>query len=119
MNLHSVRERRRAAALLAVATLGVDQGSKLAAPHLGLHPVRNDALMLGLGGHALALGIAVLAAGTMLLARALDGGRVAPWAVAATIGGASANLVDRVRLGYVVDFIPAPGLVFNLADVAV
>ena len=41
-------------------------------------------------------------------------------ALALQMGGALGNLLDRVRLGYVVDFIAVPGFsVFNLADSAI
>lgn len=49
-----------------------------------------------------------------------------PWAaagVAFIVGGAIGNLIDRVRLGYVVDFLDFSGLafpwVFNVADAAI
>jgi signal peptidase II len=36
------------------------------------------------------------------------------------LGGAAGNLVDRVRWGYVLDFLQVPGFpVFNAADVAI
>ena len=41
-------------------------------------------------------------------------------ALALQMGGAIGNLLDRVRLGHVVDFIAVPGFsVFNLADSAI
>ena len=48
------------------------------------------------------------------------GGRILHVSIGLQLGGATGNLVDRVRLGYVVDFIDV-GLwpVFNLADSAI
>lgn len=71
-------------------------------------------------------GIAVVVgAGIVVwLATLAPGQRWAPLALALILGGAAGNLVDRLRLGYVVDFIqvyyaewywPA----FNLADAAI
>ena len=44
-------------------------------------------------------------------------------AIGLIIGGAVGNLIDRIRYGYVVDFIDASGLyfpwVFNVADAAI
>ena len=46
------------------------------------------------------------------------------WAIAAILAGAAGNLLDRLRLGYVVDFIdahwgPHHWPAFNLADTAI
>lgn len=62
----------------------------------------------------------------------LDGGhRFTPLALGLIVGGALGNLIDRLRLGYVVDFIEVNGLsielsnrrytfpVFNVADSAI
>ena len=38
------------------------------------------------------------------------------WSLAAIAGGALGNLIDRVRLGYVVDMIEVEFTVFNVAD---
>jgi signal peptidase II len=70
--------------------------------------------------------IAVIVAGVVVLwlARIGGGQRWASCSLALILGGALGNLIDRVRLGYVVDFIqiyygawsfPA----FNLADSAI
>ncbi len=46
--------------------------------------------------------------------------RTTPVALALVAGGALGNVVDRARLGYVVDFIHVKGWpVFNVADIAV
>ncbi|MCR4420009.1 MAG: signal peptidase II [Clostridia bacterium] len=45
--------------------------------------------------------------------------RLLGWALALAWGGAAGNLVDRVRLGYVVDFLDLRVWpVFNVADIA-
>jgi len=47
------------------------------------------------------------------------------WALAAVLGGAAGNILDRIRFGYVVDFLDLhfgefrPFLVFNVADAAI
>jgi signal peptidase II len=47
------------------------------------------------------------------------------WGLALVLGGALGNIIDRVRLGYVVDFVDfhigeyKPFLVFNVADAAI
>ena len=46
-------------------------------------------------------------------------GDLAPWIPAAVLGGALANLLDRLLSGSVQDFLATPWVVFNLADVAV
>jgi signal peptidase II len=55
--------------------------------------------------------------------RATDGGRLGAIGFALILGGAAGNLIDRVRLGSVVDFLylhlgDRPLFVFNLADAA-
>ncbi|WP_407695696.1 signal peptidase II [Sphingomonas changnyeongensis] len=47
------------------------------------------------------------------------------WALGAVLGGAAGNILDRIRFGYVVDFLDLhfgdfrPFLVFNVADAAI
>jgi signal peptidase II len=47
------------------------------------------------------------------------------WGLALVLGGALGNIVDRIRFGYVVDFMDLhfgewrPFLVFNIADAAI
>lgn len=49
--------------------------------------------------------------------------RITVWALGLIVGGALGNLIDRVRFGYVVDFLDFSGLyfpyVFNVADAAI
>lgn len=63
----------------------------------------------------------VVVIGIVILSR--NGRRLAPlvgWALALQLGGAIGNLADRIRLGYVVDFIDLRVWpVFNVADIAI
>ena len=86
-----------------------------------IHHVRNSGIAFGLFSSATAIVIAVtaLAVGLMLVFFARSGQRhpLLPVALGLVLGGSVANLLDRVRLGYVTDFLdfehwPA----FNLAD---
>jgi signal peptidase II len=100
--------------------LTLDEASHVAGP-LAIHRVENSGIAFGLFTSAtsavIALtGIAVL---WMLIYFARSGARhpVIPAGLGLLIGGSVSNLVDRVRLGHVTDFIdfgwwPA----FNLAD---
>ena len=66
--------------------------------------------LLACVGIVAALGLALFAARTW-------GARIG---LALIVGGALGNLADRLRLGYVVDFIHVRGWpVFNVADIAV
>ncbi|MDW8153832.1 MAG: signal peptidase II [Armatimonadota bacterium] len=85
---------------------------------------RNTGIAFGLLGGANAL-VGILAALTALLLLAFHRDR---WAVdravlvglGLVVGGAVGNLLDRVRWGYVVDFIELPYWpIFNLADACI
>lgn len=101
-------------------TLGLDQAEHVIGP-LSIHHVQNSGIAFGLFSSATAgvtviTGIAVL---WMIVFFARSGSRhpVLPAALGLLIGGSVSNLVDRIRLGHVTDFIdvrywPA----FNLAD---
>ncbi len=60
-----------------------------------------------------------------VLAPRLGGGRLLAVAVASVMGGAMGNLIDRVRVGYVIDYIDlnfwplVNWPVFNIADIAI
>lgn len=79
-----------------------------------------------LSGHTWLLTLltaAVMAAVAVLLARRTFPHPLAMWTLTAILGGGLGNLIDRVRLGYVVDmfhfqFWPAYP-VFNVADICV
>jgi len=133
--------------LTILAVLVLDQGSKFAitsqmalgqsvpvAPgllHLTL--VHNTGMAFGiLSGHDIPfktavvtlLSLAALAAVGIYALRTPSHHTLTRWGLAFVLGGAAGNIIDRVRLGYVVDFIdvfyrgshwPA----FNLADTAI
>lgn len=101
-------------------TLELGQSVHIAGP-LSIHHVQNSGIAFGLFSSRTALVIAVTGAavGLMLWFFARSGKRhpVLPVALGLVLGGSIANLIDRVRLGYVTDFLdfvawPA----FNLAD---
>jgi signal peptidase II len=121
-------------AAIAVAAAAADQITKhVVASHLsleqGIHVigpftirhVENSGIAFGLFAHATS-GVIVLtglAVAWMLVYFARSGARhpILPVALGLVIGGSVSNLVDRVRLGFVTDFLdfrywPA----FNLAD---
>jgi len=100
--------------------LALDESSKVVGP-LSIHRVENSGIAFGLFTSATGVVIALtaLAVVWMLVYFARHGARhpVIPAALGLLIGGSVSNLVDRVRLGHVTDFLdfgwwPA----FNLAD---
>ena len=100
--------------------LQLDESVKVFGP-LTIHRVQNSGIAFGLFGSATAIVtvLTALAVGWMIVFFARSGARhpVLPAALGLLIGGSVSNLVDRVRLGHVTDFIdlrwwPA----FNLAD---
>ena len=102
------------------STLSLDDSVHVVGP-LSIHHVQNSGIAFGLFSSATAVVIALttVAIGWMLLFFARSGARhpALPVALGLLIGGSLSNLVDRVRLGYVTDFLdlkywPA----FNLAD---
>jgi len=100
--------------------LSLDQADRVFGP-LWIHHVQNSGIAFGLFSSRTAAvivltGVAVV---WMLVFFARSGARhpVLPVALGLVIGGSMSNLLDRVRLGYVTDFLdlrwwPA----FNLAD---
>jgi signal peptidase II len=91
---------------LVTANLRIDEGLHVVGP-FWIHHVRNSGIAFG------------VAVAWMLAYFARSGARhpVLPIALGLVIGGSVSNLLDRVRLGYVTDFLdfrywPA----FNLAD---
>jgi signal peptidase II len=101
-------------------TLGLDEVEHVIGP-LSIHHVQNSGIAFGLFSSATA-GVTVITAIAvvwMLAFFARSGSRhpVLPAALGLLIGGSVSNLIDRIRLGHVTDFIdfrywPA----FNLAD---
>jgi len=104
---------------IVTSRLSLDEGVHVVGP-FWIHHVQNSGIAFGLFAGAtpvviIATGIAVA---WMLLYFARSGSRhpVLPVALGLVIGGSASNLLDRVRLGYVTDFLdlrywPA----FNLA----
>ncbi|HZT54031.1 MAG TPA: signal peptidase II [Gaiellaceae bacterium] len=102
------------------SNLALDSAVKLVGP-FSIHHVQNSGIAFGLFSSATAIVIALttLAVAWMLVFFARSGARhpALPVALGLLVGGSTSNLVDRVRLGYVTDFLdlrfwPA----FNLAD---
>jgi signal peptidase II len=100
--------------------LRLDESVHVLGP-LSIHHVWNSGIAFGLfaGATPLVIGLTGFAIAWMLVFFARSGGRhpVLPVALGFVIGGSVSNLVDRVRLGHVTDFLdlrfwPA----FNLAD---
>jgi signal peptidase II len=123
-----------ALAAITLAAVGADQLTKyVVTSHLRLddglhvigpfwiHHVRNSGIAFGLfaGAAPVVVVLTGVAVAWMLVYFARSGARhpVLPIALGLVIGGSVSNLLDRVRLGYVTDFLdfrywPA----FNLAD---
>jgi signal peptidase II len=130
---------RAAVAGAAVTTLAVaalDQGTKLAVVHsfdpgesdnvflgLDLTNTRNTGVAFGaLQGGGLVVAALIALSLTLLLAYfALNATTRWLWLpVGLILGGALGNLIDRIRLGAVIDFIdPVAWPAFNLADASI
>jgi len=100
--------------------LALDDEVKLLGP-LSIHHVQNSGIAFGFFASATSIVIVLTAAavGWMLLFFARSGSRhpVLPVALGLVIGGSISNLVDRVRLGRVTDFLDLESWpAFNLAD---
>jgi signal peptidase II len=105
---------------LVSSQLALDDEVHVVGP-LSIHHVQNSGIAFGLFASATPIVTVLTAAavGWMLFFFARSGARhpVLPVALGLLIGGSASNLIDRVRLGHVTDFIdvrywPA----FNLAD---
>jgi signal peptidase II len=103
--------------------LALDEEIEIVGP-FSIHHVQNSGIAFGLFPDATAAVIAIttVAVAWMLVFFARGGARhpVLPVALGLLLGGSISNLVDRVRLGHVTDFLdlrywPA----FNLADVCI
>jgi len=100
--------------------LALDDGVRVAGP-FSIHHVHNSGIAFGLFSSAtpIVIVLTTLAVAWMLLFFARSGSRhpILPAALGLVIGGSTSNLIDRVRVGHVTDFLdfrywPA----FNLAD---
>ncbi len=128
-------------ASLVVAVVAIDQVSKWIAetrlpfgeaidllPILSLFRIYNTGIafsfLSGLGpAFLIAMTAAISAVVVVFWVRAHDGGRLAAAGFALILGGAVGNLIDRLRFGYVIDFLllhigERTLFVFNLADAA-
>lgn len=123
-----------------VAVIAMDQVSKLLAlsllplrepvdllPILTLYRVENTGIAFSLfSGSGFPLIVLTLAISLVVIAfwlRATEGGTLAAIGFALILGGAVGNLIDRIRLGSVVDFLllhfgSRTLFIFNLADAA-
>lgn len=112
-----------AGVFVVAAVVALDQFSKNAASaHVGAD-LHNSGLLLGVGAGgrlaviALSCTVVAIFLATILRTTAQIGSSIiGPMLV---VGGMLGNLLDRVRLGSVRDFIQAGPLVINVADVAV
>ena len=105
---------------LVARTLALGEEVEIVGP-LSIHHVQNSGIAFGLFSQATSVVIVLtaLAVAWMLVFFARSGRRhpILPVALGFVLGGSIANLVDRIRLGHVTDFLdvrywPA----FNLAD---
>jgi len=101
-------------------TLALGESADIAGP-FSIHHVQNSGIAFGLFGSRTPIVIAVTAVAVcaMLVFFARSGRRhpVLPVALGLVLGGSIANLVDRVRLGHVTDFLDLVAWpAFNLAD---
>jgi signal peptidase II len=106
--------------LIVSSQLELDDAVHVVGP-FSIHHVQNSGIAFGLFASATAIvtALTALAVGWMLVFFARSGARhpVLPVALGLLIGGSTSNLIDRIRLGHVTDFLdlrywPA----FNLAD---
>jgi lipoprotein signal peptidase len=120
----------RQAAGLCLAVVGLDQATKLAATLAAtgqtsglVLPVHNPRFSLGLAGASLPVMALLMAAGILAgggySLYAVHRGRLPAWVPGLLVGGAASNLLDRLLLGSVRDFLVTPWAVINLADLAV
>ena len=106
--------------LIVSSQLQLDEALHVVGPFT-IHHVQNSGIAFGLFSSATAVvtALTAFAVGWMLVFFARSGARhpVLPVALGLLIGGSTSNLIDRIRLGHVTDFLdlrywPA----FNLAD---
>jgi len=127
-------------ATIAIVVVAADQIAKLVVetrlpvgepidllPILALYRVHNTGIafsfLAGSGAALIALTLVVSAIVIGFWVRTHDGGRIAAAGFALILGGAIGNLIDRLRFGYVIDYLllHVGGwtlFVFNLADAA-
>jgi signal peptidase II len=126
----------RRAALLALATVAADQGVKALVrggmqpgerigvlPGVHLVRVSNEGVAFGLfaDGGALLIAVGAVALVGLLTFFGTHAQRPLAWLpTGLLIGGAAGNLIDRLRIGAVTDFVKLPHWpAFNVADMAI
>ena len=102
-------------------TLALGDSADIIGP-FSIHHVQNSGIAFGLFASrtALVIGVTAVTVGLMLWFFARSGRRhpVLPVALGLVLGGSIANLIDRVRLGHVTDFLDLVAWpAFNLADI--
>jgi len=108
-----------------VRALVPSRGSIVVLPHLlSLTLLPNTGVAFGLfgGSHPAALIVLALTILGILFYNkgAWPGTQTGQWGLGLMLGGALSNVLDRVRLGYVVDYLDVHVWpVFNLADAAI
>jgi signal peptidase II len=105
---------------LVTSDLDLDESIHVA-PGLTLHHVQNTGIAFGFFAGATPVVILATAGvvAWMLFFFARSGARhpILPAALGLLVGGSLSNLIDRIRLGHVVDFVEVPHWpAFNLAD---
>jgi len=101
-------------------TLALGESVDIVGP-FSIHHVQNSGIAFGLFSSRTSIVIAITAVAVcaMLVFFARSGGRhpVLPVALGLVLGGSIANLIDRIRLGHVTDFLDLVAWpAFNLAD---
>jgi signal peptidase II len=105
---------------IVIGALALGEATHVAGP-FWIHHVQNSGIAFGLFSSATAVVIVLTAAAVawMLVFFARSGARhpILPVALGLVIGGSVSNLLDRVRLGHVTDFLDLRNWpAFNLAD---
>lgn len=101
-------------------TLALGESVDIVGP-FSIHHVQNSGIAFGLFASrtSIVIGVTAIAVGAMLVffARSARRHPVLPVALGLVLGGSIANLIDRVRLGHVTDFLDVVAWpAFNLAD---
>jgi signal peptidase II len=101
-------------------TLALGESVDILGP-FSIHHVQNSGIAFGLFASrtSIVIGVTAVAVGAMLVffARSARRHPVLPVALGLVLGGSIANLIDRVRLGHVTDFLDVVAWpAFNLAD---
>ena len=109
---------------LVTRALSPGQGVPVLPPLVQLTYVQNTGAAFGMlkGQQTLFIWLSVAVIGWILWQFAVrpPQSRTVSWSLGLVLGGAAGNLIDRLQLGYVIDFIALPVWpVFNVADSAI